>query len=73
MLKRNEHLGDFHPLEVVDRGSETQPQVGEIYIIYLSASRVNLLIIILKDIDKTEYDSFVHRHFSPSMIFNPLI
>ena len=23
------NMGDFHPLEVVDRGSETQLQVGE--------------------------------------------
>ena len=24
-------MGNFHPLEVVGRGSETQPQVGENY------------------------------------------
>ena len=25
------NINNFHPLEVVDRGSETQLQVGEIY------------------------------------------
>ena len=28
-LKLNEYMDNFHPLEVVGRGSETQLQVGE--------------------------------------------
>ena len=39
-LKSN-NMNNFHPLEVVDRGSETQLQVGEKYIIQFSALRVN--------------------------------
>ena len=27
--KLNQYMSNFHPLEVVDRGSETQLQVGE--------------------------------------------
>ena len=46
------NMSNFHPLELVDRGSESQLQVGENLINYLSRVRVNpfsLQVIIVKD------------------------
>ena len=38
----------FYPLEVVDRGSETQPQVGKKLNVQLSASMVNMRLLKVK-------------------------
>ena len=48
----------FYPLEVEGRGGETQPQVGNILIIELTASRVNhypAKLIYLKNILKVVF------------------
>ena len=41
-------MSNFQPLEVVDRGNETQPQVVENVINYLSRMRINTINILLK-------------------------